>query len=67
MNYSVENIVISFEAEEVEELICVLDYVMSKTNEFNVEESLNKFKQSLNSTQTPWYETVKEELYADQS
>lgn len=65
MSYIVEDIVISLETEEVEELICALDFVMTKTNEFNIGELLTKFKQSLNTTQTKWYDKTEEESDAD--
>lgn len=59
--YSIENVILSFTEEEVEELLCALDFTMCKTNEFNLSQSYSKFEDALRKSQKKWYETIQEE------
>lgn len=60
MSYSVENIAISFTEEEVEKLLCAMDYVIGKTSEFELEDVFVKLESALDNSSTKWYHKKEE-------
>ena len=60
MSYSVENIVISFTEEQVEKLLCAMDYVIGHTSEFEMEDIFVKLESALDNSTTKWYEKTEE-------